>query len=103
MPKEVLGYLSSLAVFTSRDNAGIEDRVKKASTRCNNREIRKCSGGVSIYKLGESVLLRYPPGRHVPKRRFVLEGRVVDRKLCSNMHKVKFQNPKCVLNYHGCK
>ena len=70
-------------MYTSRQNDDIFEKVRKASARCNKRKQRrevKKGGGVSIYNIGEHVLLRFPFSSRVPKRRYILRGKIIERK-----------------------
>ena len=70
-------------MYTLRKNDHIFEKVRKASARCNKRKQRrevKKGGGVSIYNIGEHVLLRFPFSSRVPKRRYILRGKIIERK-----------------------
>ena len=51
----------------------------------------------SIYKVGETVLIRYPfsrKSRVAPRKRFVLEGKILKRNLLTGKYKITFESPK---------
>ena len=51
----------------------------------------------SKYYVGETVLIRFPfskKSRTAPKRRFVLEGKIIKRNLRIAKYKISFENPK---------
>ena len=78
-------------MYTSRQNDDIFEKVRKASAKCYKRKQRrevKKGGGVSIYNKGEHVLLRFAFSSRVPKRRYILRGKIIERKKGSNQYKV---------------
>lgn len=93
-PKEVLSYYTPSEVYTSRDDKELLQKVCKASKRCNERkqrsELRK-GGGVSVYKRGEHVLIRYPFSSRVPRRQYIIKGKVIGRKLDSHQYHVRYE------------
>jgi len=113
-PKEVLGYQSPFSVYYNRDPlfktthtlgyqmAHTRKRQKRArkvrkiaslaTKRCAARMVKthfrnKCP---SVYRKGENVLLRCPPGgkSRVPKRISIVEARIIDRNMKTGRYKV---------------
>ena len=94
-PKEVLGYLSPVEVYTSRHDERLFEKVSKATKRCSSRQQRRefrRGGGVSVYAKGEHVLVTVPSGSRVPKQRYIVKGKIIQRKVECGRYKVRFHN-----------
>ena len=54
----------------------------------------------SVYSVGETVLIRYPPSKKISSKRSILEAKVMKRNLKISKYKVKFVYPagsSCIL------
>ena len=78
-------------------------RIRSKAITSNNvwdkRYIRRKTKGdpPSKYKVGETVLIRYPfsrKSRVAPRKRFVLEGKILKRNLPTGKYKITFKSPK---------
>ena len=77
----------------------IRAKVKEADKVWDEQYIqqRMKNNPPSKYSVGETVLIRFPfskKGRTAPKRRFVLEGKIIKRNLRIEKYKISFENPK---------
>ena len=82
-PKEVLGYSTYLRCILLGKMTTFLKKLEKTSAKCYKRKQRsevKKGGGVSIYNIGEHVLLRFPFSSRHPKRRCILRGKIIERK-----------------------
>lgn len=99
-PKEVLGYSTPLDVYTSRRDEKLLQRLKEASEkvyrRRQRRELKKGSG-VSVYSIGEDVFIRHPSACRVPRRRYILKGKVIKRKTDAGRYQIRFRNPSGII------
>ncbi|KAL8624324.1 hypothetical protein ACOMHN_044755 [Nucella lapillus] len=103
IPKTVLGSKSPVEIYTSKTKA-FDEQVKRSSKHADEIMIASFSkkNHPSVYKVGERVLIRYPPkdGKHkrVPRRRYICKGIVEKRKVSQNKYKVRFERPdgQCV-------
>ena len=78
-------------------------RIRFKAITSNNvwekRYIRRKTKGdpPSKYKVGETVLIRYPfsrKSRVAPRKRFALEGKILKRNLPTGKYKITFESPK---------
>lgn len=85
-----------------KNNADLACRIRAKALASNNvwdkRYIqRKVKGNPpSIYKVGETIMLRFPfsrTNRVAPKKRFVLEGQIIKRKLRLGKYQVIYKSP----------
>lgn len=106
-PKEVLAYQSPFSVYFGRSKDGSEtaDTLRKsakiASERCAKRmrNVYRRKKACSIYRSGDRVLLRYPFGKRVPYKRYILKGKIVKRSRGYDRYLVTFTAPdKSVLS-----
>lgn len=77
----------------------IRAKAKEADKVWDERYIqrRMKNNPSSKYYVGETVLIRFPfskKSRTAPKRRFVLEGKIIKRNLRNAKYKISFENPK---------
>ena len=96
-PKEVLSYQTPFTVYFGRgfDKSAdeIRKKAKQASLKCNKRlhtaQMRRCP--CTIYEKGARILVRYPFGKRVPYKRYVLQGKVMKRSQDLSRYKVRFR------------
>ena len=98
-PKEVLGYQTPFVIYYARGKSSadnIRKKAAKASKRCLKRayspHLKKNS--CSIYDKGDKILLRYPFGRRVPYKRYILKGKILARVKGYDMYKIVFKTPQ---------
>ena len=94
-PKQVLGYCSPFDVYHNRNiNKQTTKSLKDIERGFHMRYASRSSGRISNYAIGENVLLRYPfrPSR-IPKRRFILKGKVVKKRKDGYRYLVRFNRP----------
>ena len=77
----------------------IRAKAKEADQVWDERYIQRKmkNNPPSKYSVGETVLIRFPfskKSRTAPKRRFVLEGKIIKRNLRIAKYKISFENPK---------
>lgn len=83
--------------YTSREADVL--KVRKAASlsgkKCENRMIKKGmrNNPASVYRIGEKVLIRYPPTKKISRKRCVVEGRILKRNLKTFTYKVRFVYP----------
>ena len=98
-PKEVLGYQTPFVVYYARGKSSadkIRKKAAEASERCLKRaysqHLKKNS--CSIYDKGDKIFLRYPFGRRVPYKRYILKGKILARGKGYDMYKIVFKTPQ---------
>ncbi|KAH3846914.1 hypothetical protein DPMN_089221 [Dreissena polymorpha] len=84
-PKEVLSYQTPFAVYFGRGYDKSADEIKKnakrASIKCNKRlnESQMKRRPCYVSEKGAHIFLRYPFGKRVPYKRYILKGKVLQR------------------------
>lgn len=103
---EVLNYQTPFEIYFGRQHKKhkatpnislLKQRVRNSTARCANRmqRYRMKASLPSMYEIGEKVLIRFPTGKsRIPRRRYILSGRIVERRLRSHKYLVKFQDPR---------
>ena len=78
-----------------KDTSVIRKIASEAGKKCEKRMIRKGlrKNPVSIYSVGESVLIRYPPSKKISSKRSIIEARILGRNLKNHIYKVRFVFP----------
>ena len=73
----------------------IRNLASSATIKCAQRMVarRERNNPPSVYEVGETVLIRYPPTTKSVFKRHVLKADVVDRKVPKHKYKVKFVSP----------
>ncbi|KAL8561052.1 hypothetical protein ACOMHN_061775 [Nucella lapillus] len=96
IPKEVIGYQTPSMVYLNRTSSEVYKKAE-ATAHCSRRMVDHHSrkNEVSVYSVGEAVLIRYPQTtkRRPHKRRFVIKGTVEKRDILTSRYQVQFQHP----------
>ena len=73
----------------------VRNLASSATRKCARRAVAsgERNNPPSVYKLGETVLIRYPSTTKSVSKRHVLKADVVGRKLPKHKYKVKFVSP----------
>ncbi|KAL8598485.1 hypothetical protein ACOMHN_051273 [Nucella lapillus] len=97
IPKEVIGYQTPSMVYLNRTSSEVYKKAEEATAHCSRRMVDHHSrkDEVSVYSVGEAVLIRYPQTtkRRPHKRRFVIKGTVEKRDILTSRYQVQFQHP----------
>ena len=84
--------------FFRESRKRISNKAKKASDVWDVRYIlrRMKDSRPSVYSVGETVIIRFPfsrTSRVAPKRRYVIEGKIIKRNLRLHKYKIEFISP----------
>ena len=104
-PKRILGNRTPFDVYYARGHIYLNTRhsrprhadkhLKELAKNAHSKVVSKAEGKVSGYRIGESVFIRYPYMRsRVPKKRHIVEGKIMDKKQDGYKYFVSFVTPE---------
>lgn len=79
----------------ARKTRKLRNLAHSATTKCADRMVKRGvrNNPPSVYDIGETVLIRYPPAKKVASKRHILEADIIKRNLRLQKYQVAFISP----------